>query len=119
MKLVFSAQGVFPERTVAVTGPGTQYAFNLPTGVYSNVDASIVGAVASDAFWLPGATALVREVPRLLPLLMPREFRAADIVFRRGPGWHCRSPTAPASAFVRRAAGAAGAARPASTSRLR
>jgi len=84
VKLVFSAQGVFPERTVAVTGPGTQYAFNLPTGVYSNVDASIVGAVASDAFWLPGATALVREVPRLLPLLMPREFRADDVVFRRG-----------------------------------
>ena len=84
MKLVFSGQGIFPERTVAVTGPGTQYAFNLPTGVYTNVDASFSQAAASDAFFLSGATALVRELPRLLPLLMPREFRADDLVFRSG-----------------------------------
>ena len=86
MKLVFSARGVFPERTVVITGPRTQYAFNLPTGVYTNVDASLIGTVAPDAFWLPNATALVREVARPLPLpvLFAREFRADDVVVRRG-----------------------------------
>lgn len=84
VKLTFSAQGVFPERTVTTTGPGTQYSFNLPTGVYTNVDASFIGEVSPDAFSLPGATALVRELPPALPLLSPREFRADDLVFRQG-----------------------------------
>lgn len=87
MKLVFTAfRSGFSERTVAITGARTQYSFNLPTGEYTNVDASIIGAVDPGAFWLPNAKALVRELPPPLPLplLFPREFRSDDVLFRRG-----------------------------------
>jgi len=85
VKLVFTAfRSGFSERTVAITGARTQYSFNLPTGEYTNVDASIIGAVDPGAFWLPNAKALVRELPPPLPLLFPREFRSDDVLFRRG-----------------------------------
>jgi len=112
VKLVFSSfrSGV-SERTVATTGAGTPYSFDLPTGEYTNVDATITGAVAPDAFWLPNATALVREIQPPLPLLFPREFRADNVVFRRGARLALPITDHAGKLFARRPAGVAGAAR--------